>query len=144
MTVHFKADARKVNGKALDEPMETVIPVTEPATPTIPTTQEKPEFLPLIQQRIGLIGIALGISAAVSALATLITVFVTRRKTAPKARYLFGAKPTRHYGYGRFRIPRLGAAYLAYTYKLPVIRYQLPEMTYKLPPIHVRLPIPSR
>jgi len=99
------------------------------------------ELPPMLRQRLGLTGWVVAASAALSVLAaTFITLLVTRRRTpAPKTRLLFG-KPTRHFGYGRYHLGRFGTAYLAYTYKLPQVRYHVPSITYKLPSIHVKLP----
>ncbi len=134
-------DPKQVLDEAIDEAFAHSQVMPKAATPA-----KKPvvELLPVVTQRLGLIGFVVAATTTLSILATFVTRFLTQRRTpAPKTRFLFG-KPTRHFGYGRYHIGRLGTAYIAYTYKLPAVRYQLPPITFKLPPIHVKLPFPQR
>jgi hypothetical protein len=113
-----------------------------------PQAQAAPTFAPLRmvqsmqqrvgQQHLGLIGIAFGVSATVVAVSTLIAARLAR-KPSPKGHYLFGSKPTRHYGYGRYHIGPFGTAWIAYTYKLPALRYHVPEIAFRLPAIRMAL-----
>jgi len=132
-------DPKQVLDEAIDEAFAHNQVASKAATPA-----KKPvvELLPVVTQRLGLIGFLVAATATLSVLATFLTLLVSRRRTpSPKSRFLFG-KPTRHFGYGRYHLGRFGTAYIAYTYKLPEVRYQLPSITYKLPPIHLRLPLP--
>jgi hypothetical protein len=99
---------------------------------------EKPIKEPRRERRVRLdwIPIALVASSTLGVAATVFTVLTVlaarRRMPAMRKRLLVG-KPTRHVGYGRYRLGRIGSAYLAYTYKIPEVRVRLPRPTYKLP-----------
>jgi hypothetical protein len=137
----------KVDGKKLaGEPMvlEKTVPAAEKRTMPELATKSYALF-PKFREQPGLFAMIFGGVAAT--LATIFAIFTSRlmarRKVAPRDRFLFG-KPARHYGYGRYHLGRVGTAWIAYTYKLPDVRYRLPEMSLKLPPIRVKLPEPKR
>jgi hypothetical protein len=131
--------------QVLDEAIDEAFARAKSAQQTIASVKNPiAELLPAVTRRQGLISWVVAASAALSVLGAFVTLFVTRRRTpAPKTRFLFG-KPARRFGYGRYHIGRFGTAYIAYTYKLPEVRYHLPPITYKLPPIRVKLPLTAR
>jgi hypothetical protein len=134
----------------LDGKQVTDVPLAGTSAPAAePQAHAAPAFAPLRmmqsmqqrvgQQRLGLIGLAFGVSATAAAVTTLIAALLAH-KPSPKGHYLFGSKPTRHFGYGRYHIGRFGTAWIAYTYKLPALRYQLPEIAFRLSAIRMKLP----
>jgi hypothetical protein len=108
-------DPKQVLDEAIDEAFAREPAVTKPIT-----------------QPLGRI-IGAGVAAtAATGVATALTVFVTRRRAPAKPRLLRG-KYTRHFGFGRYRLGHFGTAFVAYSYKLPELRFQLPRGSYKVP-----------
>jgi hypothetical protein len=96
---------------------------------------EKPIKEPRRERRLRMdwIPIALAASSTLGVAATVLTVLAARRRVPAMKKRLLVGKPTRHFGYGRYRLGRIGSAYLAYTYKIPEVRVHLPHPTLKLP-----------
>jgi hypothetical protein len=94
----------------------TVIDFNEtPATALQPTTR-----------RWWVIGGLLGGSIALATTATAVANVIVNRRAG--SRQLFGVRPVRRYGLRHVATPRGGAAWVAYTYRLPDLRVRLPEM----------------
>ncbi len=89
-----------------------------------PTTAQRPTARQWL-----LVGGVVGGSIALATAATIVATVIAKRPAAP--RQLFGPRPVRRYGMRHMSTPRGGAAWLAYTYRLPDLRVRLPEM--KLP-----------
>jgi len=141
MTAPTKVDGRKVADESVV--LEKTVPAFEKwARPALgkmpfaffPQVKEQPQFFTWM------LGTLFAMFTAILAACTW--VFVARsRRTAREAReWLLFGKPTRHFGYGRYRLGHFGTAWFAFTYRLPDVRYRLPEMPYKLPPFGLRLP----
>lgn len=73
-----------------------------------------------------LIGGLIGGSIALATTATVVTNVIVNRRAG--SRQLFGVRPVRRYGLRHVETPRGGAAWVAYTYRLPDLRVRLPEM----------------
>ena len=94
----------------------TVIDFNEP-----PTSAQQPTT-----RRWWLIGGLIGGSIALASAATVVTNVIVNRRAG--SRPLFGVRPVRRYGLRHVGTPRGGAAWVAYTYRLPDLRVRLPEM----------------
>lgn len=85
---------------------------------------------PLLQ-RLGWTSI-IAAGATLAAVATTTTVFVIRRRAPAKSGIIRGSF-ARRFGFGHYRLGHVGTAYIAYSYKLPQVRFVLPRPSYKLP-----------
>ncbi len=92
---------------------------------------------PVIRPFGRIVGTAIATSVLLSVAGTAIAAFVARRRT-PRAVTMprMGlAKYTRRFGFGRYHLGQFGTAFIAYTYKVPQVRFQLPRVSYKLPAV---------